>query len=250
MSKFSDPPERYLDDKPYKKRLWETIGKHKPNITRKDLSIAFDREMSWFSTFFKKDTPKYLGERERLILAQILGIDELELRPLESELEKTTRYKKVVTEVGVEKNFPIATNGNPMSNVPTNPFRVGLTANLPVWGTKMIDDVVTFTGQKIDTAPRIPSLASCSDAFCVYMTGDVMEPVILEGTLLYCNPLVPVRPADLVVIKTVDNAMIVGRIVNRNPTEIALAQYNPARQIVVARSDCEVIGKIVTSDHP
>ncbi len=101
-----------------------------------------------------------------------------------------------------------------------------------------------MNGQIIDHISRLPGLRS-KRAFALYVQGESMWPWKAPGNIIIVNPDKPPRNGDYVVVEMKqteeggDRQAYVKRLVRQTPTKIVLAQYNPPREIELARDAVE-----------
>lgn len=140
----------------------------------------------------------------------------------------------------------------PPGNLPPGavPVRMG-GRDLPIRGLAMGGDGhYHITSDTVDWTWRPPELIGVSDAFAVFCTGDSMEDVVLEGTILLVHPHQPVRPRDLCVMELQDGALLIKRLLRRTGSHYHLRQYNPAEDFTVETEQVRHCWRVCGQQHP
>ena len=103
----------------------------------------------------------------------------------------------------------------------------------------------------IDWVPRPEPLAAVRDAFAVYVIGDSMEPRYEQGDMIFAHPSRPWQRDDDVLLLAQggngERAALIKRLVRWTPEMWTVRQYNPPRELDLARVDWQtayvVVGK-------
>lgn len=125
-----------------------------------------------------------------------------------------------------------------------------LNRDLPVMGRAQggPDGNMIINDDPIDWTFRPPELNGVHDSFAIYVTGDSMSPKYEDGDLLYIHPNRPIKSGRYAVIETADHHGLIKQFVGWQGEELVLKQYNPPKEIRLARTDIKrmmlVIGSI------
>lgn len=202
----------------------------------KVLSEQAGKNHAYLQQFVKRGQPADLPEKIRRKLADLLGVDEDSLRPVEGEA---------------------GGNGNVIPNPRTQNARLGgavaLTATLPVYGQAVSgrDGKFVLNGNKIADIIAPPTLAGVPDAYAVYIVGESMEPRYFAGEAVFVNPRAPVRRGDFVVAQIHDSEdrpspdAYVKRFVSMDDRLLRLEQYNPRKTMEFPRKKVASVHRIV-----
>jgi SOS-response transcriptional repressor LexA len=122
----------------------------------------------------------------------------------------------------------------------------GKQSKLPLYGTAQggIGSDISDMSYAIDHLDRPDFLKSSPNAYCVYVTGESMEPRYYAGEIVYVNPARPIRRNDYAVIQTHDDdghhAMI-KRYISASDDKVVLEQLNPDKRIELNKNAVEAI---------
>ncbi len=97
----------------------------------------------------------------------------------------------------------------------------------------------------IDWTARHPAQAGIRQAFALYMGDDSMSPRYFPGEIIYVHPHRPAVPAQDVVLVKHGGAFSVCRLLSADAQALRVQIFNPASEIIVARSDIMAIYAIV-----
>jgi phage repressor protein C with HTH and peptisase S24 domain len=133
----------------------------------------------------------------------------------------------------------------PANDVPPPGPRVEGPLDIPVYGVAAAGAdgafVINLSDSPMDYAPRPMSLIRAQSVFAVTVQGDSMEPVWTSGDVVYCQGGRGYGPGDYVLIQIEAGPgeaplSYLKRLVRFDDERIVLAQFNPPREIEVARS--------------
>jgi phage repressor protein C with HTH and peptisase S24 domain len=105
-------------------------------------------------------------------------------------------------------------------------------------------------GEPSEYVIRPVNLAGSSNAFALYIDGDSMEPRYFAGEIVYVNPNRPLTRNCFVAIEMADGRGMIKQFLRRNEEQIALHQFNPAKDLRVPTRDVKKIYRIVGSGEP
>ena len=147
---------------------------------------------------------------------------------------------------------PPAPASPPSGALPQGAFAIDIgNRDLPVRGlTEGGDGHFSFDPEPIEWCYRPVALSGVRDAFALYVTGNSMEDVLMEGTLVMVHPSQPPRAMDLVVVEKTDGSVLVKRLVRRTDSVIQLRRYNPPGDYEIPRSDVRAIFRVIATQMP
>ncbi len=118
------------------------------------------------------------------------------------------------------------------------PAAAELPRDLPIHGAAIggHDGAIELNGEAQAHTERPPQLAGVRNAYAVYVTGDSMRPMFQPGWVVHVNPNRPVTPGCGVVVQLrPDDGTLplcyIKEFRRRTPSQLVLAQYNPADEI-------------------
>ena len=140
-------------------------------LSLSDLSLQVGRNHAYFQQFIKRGVPARLPEEVRSRVAEILKIDERQLKV-----------------VGLKSLQPV-----PLPNA-TLAGGVKITTWIPAYGHAVggKDGEFILNGNQVTEVLAPASLSSVPDAYAVYVVGDSMEPRYFAGEVVFVNPRLPI----------------------------------------------------------
>ncbi|VIO73856.1 S24 family peptidase [Bradyrhizobium ivorense] len=223
-------------------------------ITRKQLSVALDRDAGYISQFLVRGVPEELDERDRRIIADVLKVPEESLRGPSALLPKR-RYEK---KAGTTRDGLIEPTTHPAHGAPAaGPARLvpnselfGLQADLPVYGTAQggPDGAEIVSEYAVDYVARPVMLLKVRDAYGMIVTGDSMSPEHKPGSTALVNPHLPPRVGDTCVFRNETGGTTVALIKEyRGQTDTLwrVRQHNPQKDFTLKKSEWKVAGRTV-----
>jgi len=122
----------------------------------------------------------------------------------------------------------------------------GKQSKLPLYGTAQggIGSDISDMSYAIDHLDRPDFLKSSPNAYCVYVTGESMEPRYCAGEIAYVNPARPIRRNDYAVIQTRDedgHYAMIKRFLSASDDKVVLEQLNPDKRIELNKNAVEAI---------
>ncbi len=96
---------------------------------------------------------------------------------------------------------------------------------------------LTLSEGALDWTFRPTDLQGVQDAFAVYVTGDSMVPKYKERDLVYVHPAKLPRRGRYVLVETCDHKGFIKQFIKWQGDILVLRQYNPDREIRVARRE-------------
>lgn len=98
----------------------------------------------------------------------------------------------------------------------------------------------------LDRLPRPPSLAADRDAYAVTVMGPSMWPRFRSGRHLAVSPAAPVSAGDDVLVILADGRRaLIGELRSRDGDMLALRQFNPSMEFIVAAAETQAVHKIL-----
>jgi len=180
-------------------------------LSLSELSLRAGKNHAYFQQFIKRGVPTRLPEEVRGRVAEILEIDEQQL--------KGVGFKSTIP-------LPNATVGG----------GVKIATWIPVYGHAVggKDGEFILNGNKVTEVLAPASLSSVPDAYAVYVVGDSMEPRYFAGETVFVNPRLPISKGAFVVAQIAageDGAphAYVKRFVSQDARRLRLEQYHPKK---------------------
>lgn len=196
---------------PVRKLIAETAAQK--GIDLKAISEALGKNHAYMQQFITRGSPRKLGEVERAIVAQILGLPETALRP-----------PALLQTQAVEQAAQPLIAGSSLIGA----------ADLPIYASVVggtIDDAMTVTSEIIDYVKRPEPLANAKNGYGLYVIGTSMAPVYRPGDLALVHPNLPPTAGDDVILcgatEHGEHYAMIKHLVKATATKWCLRQYNP-----------------------
>lgn len=240
-----------------RKLILERLEELKLNMAQ--ASLAIGRSHAYLQQFLKRGTPVELHERERILLAQLLGVSEDQLRGPSAKLPKK-EYVKVIQ--GSRESYLGATGATPLvlrneQNASRAVPGADLFGNsdLPVFGTAQGGQgALIVTDHAVDWVARPSVLLRVQDGYGIIVTGDSMDPEHKEGSIALVNPHLPPRVGSSCVFRSHADDGAVHVIVKelRGETESLwkVRQHNPKKDFTLKKTEWQVCHKTVGNYFP
>lgn len=187
-------------------------------IDLKAISEAMGKNHAYMQQFINRGSPKKLGEIERKITAQMLGLPEEALRSPD-----TTQ-------------LPTFSHDPPNAIIQPGPVTPG--PKIPLYGTAVGGDDGEFelNGNRLDYIFAPQSLSGITEAYAVTVAGESMAPRYEDGETIFVNPRRrPVRGDYVIVqIQREENGPLLAfikRLVRWTQNELILEQFNPKKEL-------------------
>ena len=228
-------------------------------LSMKDASIKMERAHSYLYQFLKKNLPRELHERDRISLANILGLQEDDLRGPSTQLPKRSHEKKVVSTrdslIDQSTQSPHSAHGNTSNkNVPGAEL---FGANdLPVFGTSPggRDGALSVSEAAVDWVARPAVLMRVRDGYGIIVTDDAMSPEHKMGSIALVNPHLPPRVGSSCVFRSREEngtaLVLIREFRGQTDTHWKLHQHNPAKDVQVKKSDWTICHRTVGNYFP
>jgi phage repressor protein C with HTH and peptisase S24 domain len=186
-------------------------------------------------------------------LARRVGVTPQAIQQLEDGKVRDPRYIVALAEI---LHVPPATLGMAApGSPPAGSYRIQHEPlgrkDLPVYASAQggPDGSMVFSYDPIEWRERPSILENVPDAFAMYVVNDSMEPRYRQGDLLLVHPRRPVRPGnDVLCVRVSENRehlAMIKQLVRMNTKEIVLLQFNPRKEIVVARRDLASLHRVL-----
>jgi len=200
-------------------------------LSLSDLSLRVGKNHAYFQQFIKRGVPLRLPEEVRGRVAQVLNIDERQLKP-----------------AGLTPSFePPASNARLGGSV-------RIATWIPVYGHAVggKDGEFILNGNQVTEVLAPASLSTVPEAYAVYVVGDSMEPRYFAGETVYVNPRLPISRGAFVVaqIASGDDDVphaYVKRFVSQDSRRIRLEQFNPKKTLEFPTSRVVSVHRIILS---
>lgn len=129
-----------------------------------------------------------------------------------------------------------------------------LPVDVPVFGVAVggSNGDFRFNGQVVDYVRRPPGIANARNVYALWILGESMSPWNKDGDLIYVSPARPPAVGDHIVVQLQDTPdgdpglAMVKLLLAKTPTQLKLAQYNPAREFAVALTKVKSIHKVLS----
>ena len=201
-------------------------------MTMSDLSLQVGKNHAYFQQFIKRGIPARLPEEVRGRVAQILKVDERDLKIAGSKILAPVTASNARIGAGVR----IATW-------------------IPVYGHAVggKDGEFILNGNQVTEVLAPASLSTVADAYAVYVVGDSMEPRYFAGETVFINPRLPVSRGTFVVAQIAgggdDNVphAYVKRFVSQDAKRLRLEQFNPKKVLDFPASKVVSVHRIILS---
>ncbi|MEX0298158.1 MAG: helix-turn-helix transcriptional regulator [Kordiimonas sp.] len=125
----------------------------------------------------------------------------------------------------------------------------GSSRDLPVRGRAQGGDEgsLVIEEQPIDWTYRPADLQGVHGAFAVFVTGDSMEPKYKNQDIAYIHPTQPVRRGRYVLVETNGHSGFIKKFERWEGNTLVVKQFNPARDIRIAREDVRRVMMVIGS---
>ncbi len=215
-------------------------------LTMKEVSLSIGRNPTYLQQFLKRGVPAELDERDRINLANALGVDENALRGPSPILGKR-EYIKVNPTV---PQSTVADRGtahtlqshmqSPTNYVPGHQLTGDM--DLPVFGlAEGGSGALILTNQAVDYVTRPDPLLRVRDGYGIIVTGDSMSPAHRSGSTALVNPHLPPRNGDICIFRSHKDDGTVYIIIKelRRFTDDTwyVRQYEPAKDFTLKRTE-------------
>ncbi len=99
------------------------------------------------------------------------------------------------------------------------------------------DGNVSIEEHPIDWTFRPADLQGVNDAFAVFVSGDSMKPKYKNGDLVYVHPTRSIVKNRYVLVETTEHKGFIKQFVNWQEDSLVVHQFNPEKEIVIAKED-------------
>lgn len=110
-------------------------------------------------------------------------------------------------------------------------------------------DVMHLPQEASDLRQRPVALAGVADAYMLMIAGESMQPKYNEGILVHVNPHLAPRAGRGVVVHLSRGRVMIKEYVQQKPGSLVLREYNPQRDLQVAKTDIKAVHTIVGTDE-
>src|ERR1700693_1937360 len=200
-------------------------------LSLSDLSLQVGKNHAYFQQFIKRGVPLRLPEEVRGRVAQVLKIDERQLK---------------------------AAGSTASADIPVSNARIGAGVRIATWipvyghavGGK--DGEFILNGNQVTEVLAPASLSSVPEAYAVYVVGHSMEPRYFAGETVFVNPRLPIGRGAFVVAQiasgehTVPHAYV-KRFVSQDARRLRLEQFNPKKILEFPASRVVSVHRIILS---
>jgi phage repressor protein C with HTH and peptisase S24 domain len=216
-------------------------------LDMKEVSLRMGRSHSYLQQFLKRGHPVYLKERDRELLAEILGVPENELRGTSPTLAKKPYNKLGGNVPEMQPDIKMSDTGHIRVDTQQEVAAMSASRDLPVYGTVQGGGgALIVTDVAVDYVVRPAPLLRVRDGYGMIVTGDIMSPKIENGDVVLVNPHLPPRMGDICIFRRrVDGTTQVRVKKLRRYTDDTwhVSQFEPAKDFTLKRSEwqCHVI---------
>lgn len=219
-------------------------------LSMKEASLMLGKNHSYLQQFLKRGVPAQLDEEVRGPLAELLGVDENQLRGPSSKLPKREYIKgnpsipESSIAAQVQPPLVLPSEANASAIVPGAQL-VG-DRDLPVFGTAQGGSgALIVTNEPVDWVVRPAPLLRVRDGYGMIVTGDSMAPVHKEGSTALVNPHLPPRSGDTCVFRSHNDTLgevhaVIKELRRYTDDTWYVRQYNPPKDFTLKRSEWQV----------
>jgi phage repressor protein C with HTH and peptisase S24 domain len=179
-----------------KKRLEET------RLSMSAASLRIGRNASYLQQFLRRGVPDELHERERLRLAELLGIDENDLRGTSTPL--TSRPYTKNGDTSQTQASPDISVAGPEQKSVSRLYPVDAVFDLPVFATTQVagGGASMMNRKVVDRISRPNFLMHVADAYGIIIGDNAMSPEIKNGATVLVHPHLPAHDGDTCVFRS------------------------------------------------
>jgi phage repressor protein C with HTH and peptisase S24 domain len=199
-------------------------------LSLSELSLRVGKNHAYFQQFIKRGVPTRLPEEVRGRVAEILKVDERQLKV-----------------VGLKSSPAAQPNASLAGGVRIDRW-------IPVYGQAVggRDGEFILNGNQVTEVLAPASLSSVPDAYAVYVVGDSMEPRYFAGETVFVNPRQPISKGAFVVAQIAAGEndpphAYVKRFVSQDSKRLRLEQYNPKKVLEFPTSKVVSVHRIIMS---
>jgi phage repressor protein C with HTH and peptisase S24 domain len=200
-------------------------------LSLSDLSLQVGKNHAYFQQFIRRGVPARLPEEVRGRVAEILKVDERQLKIARSDVSLPAAAPNATVGAGVK-----------------------FAAWIPVYGHAVggKDGEFILNGNQVTEVLAPASLSSVPGAYAVYVVGDSMEPRYFAGEVVFVNPRLPIARGAFVVAQIAlsdDNVphAYVKRFVSQEAKRLRLEQYNPKKILEFPAAKVVSVHRIIMS---
>lgn len=202
------------------------------NLSMAGISRGLGKSHAYIQQYLEKKSPRWLPEDVRPMLAQLLGLEEAQLR-----------------RPGAPPASP-----RPLSPIPLpSPHQPGQGRDLPVLGMAECgpDGWSLWNGEIIEMVSRPANLAGVPKAYAVYVVGHSMEPRFQSGEIVHVHPFKPVNAGAYVLVQLKPDQpgeapkAVLKRLVRESAAKLVLEQFSPAKKFDIAKADIVSVHRVV-----
>ena len=191
-------------------------------------------------------------------LAKKLGVSQPAVSQWEIGITAPGRQKltKLAELLQIPLTALIGDDDVPAQNIGRSPAtQIGvLPIDVPIYGVAVggSDGDFRFNGQVVDYVRRPPGIANLRNVYALWILGDSMSPWNKNGDLIYVSPARPPTAGEYAVIQMHDVAdgepgiAMVKLLLGKTPTQLKLAQHNPAREFNLPLAKVKLIHKVLS----
>ncbi len=215
-------------------------------LGKADISRRLGHDASYLYKFLISGTPKELPERERILLAQILGVPADDLRgpslTLASRGHNAAPRKNNVVELS-----PVPYRGVPESRLLVE--SVPGPVDLPCWHVYRGDDGEFILSESaFGLVARPPALARVDDGYALMVPRNVMEPYIKEGSVVSFHPNLAPRVGDICVFRSTRGGVVYvqgAEYTGETADTWKARHHKPARDFTMKKSEWQTCHRAV-----
>lgn len=223
-----------------------------------EVSSAIGRNPTYLHQFMKRGVPVELHERERVKLAEVLGIPEERLRGPSNPLPKRSYEKKAAT-----ARESLIADANHREYTRVTPDKImaaaelfGERMDLPIFGTAQggQDGALILTDRAVDWQARPAVLLRVLDGYGMIVSGDSMSPEHKAGSVALVNPHMPPRVGDSCVFRgTRDDGTplaLIKEYRGQTETHWKVHQHNPPKDFTLKKAEWQEVHRTVGNYAP
>ncbi|MCS3690914.1 S24 family peptidase [Bradyrhizobium elkanii] len=226
-------------------------------VTMKEASLHIGRAHSFLYQFLKRGTPAELREKDRIKLAELLGVSQNELRGPSTTLPKRNYEKKPSSSShGLVDVTSQQAHSRRLNDLVPGAELFGQ-MDLPILGTAQggADGALILSELAVDWVARPAVLLRVRDGYGMIVSGDSMSPEHKAGSIALINPHLPPRVGDSCVFRSDRqedgrNLALIREYRGQTETHWKVHQHNPPKDSQLKKSDWQIVHRTVGNYFP
>jgi phage repressor protein C with HTH and peptisase S24 domain len=219
-------------------------------LSMSEALLKIGRNASYLQQFLRRGVPEELHEKERLKLAELLGIDENQLRGKSIPLTSRPYIKNGDR---LHSQAPSAISVTSGKQIPLDSPRFfpisEMTQDLPVFATTQVaGGAMIMSVKPIDRIARPNFLVHVDGAYGLIIPDDAMSPEAKSGSTALVHPHLPARDGDTCLFQSkqeTGTAVLMRQLVRSNDRNWRVHQHKPAKDYDLKKTEWPVCHLVV-----